>query len=149
MTGSEGSVLVQEANAILAQADPIARKQAAAQFISQHAGSMASIVPLYHLAADGTFVFTDDADAVDVAALGRALETNSLFPERCNIEFASLMGTDCIRTRVWERGSGITLACGTGACATAVAATLTGRAGRKSTVVMDGGALEIEAKTLT
>ena len=89
-------------------------------------------------------VFTDDADAVDVAALGRALEVDSLFPERCNIEFASLMGTDCIRTRVWERGSGITLACGTGACATAVAATLTGRAGRKSTVVMDGGALEIE-----
>lgn len=89
-------------------------------------------------------IFTDDAEAVDVASLGSALETHPLFPERCNIEFASLLDGNRIRTRVWERGSGITLACGTGACATAVAAHLTGRAGRKNTIVMDGGTLEIE-----
>ena len=88
-------------------------------------------------------IFTDDAEAVDVARLGSALEANPLFPERCNIEFASLLGADRIRTRVWERGSGITLACGTGACATAVAAALTGRSGRRSRIVMDGGTLDI------
>ena len=88
-------------------------------------------------------IFTDDAEAVDVARLGSVLEANPLFPERCNIEFASLLGGDPIRTRVWERGSGITLACGTGACATAVAAALTGRSGRRSRIVMDGGTLDI------
>lgn len=53
------------------------------------------------------------------------------------------MGDNKIRTRVWERGSGITLACGTGACATAVAASLTGRAGRESDIIMDGGTLHV------
>lgn len=89
-------------------------------------------------------IFTDNIDAVDVARLGATLERNPLFPERCNIEFAEMLGDGHIRTRVWERGSGITLACGTGACATAVAAAVTGRAGRRATVVMDGGKLEIE-----
>ena len=89
-------------------------------------------------------IFTDHVEAVDVAGLGSALEVNPLFPERCNIEFASLTTDGCIRVRVWERGSGITLACGTGACATAVAATLTGRSERKNTILMDGGMLEIE-----
>lgn len=88
-------------------------------------------------------IFTDDAEDVDIARLGSALETNPLFPERCNIEFASLAGDGRIRARVWERGSGITLACGTGACATAVAAVLTGRSGRRSRIVMDGGTLDI------
>ena len=66
-----------------------------------------------------------------------------MFPQRCNIEFASLTA-DGFRVRVWERGSGITQACGTGACATAVAAAKTGRAGRTSTIIMDGGTLSIE-----
>ena len=88
-------------------------------------------------------IFTADVEAVDVPRLGGALEVNPLFPERCNIEFASLLGDNCIRTRVWERGSGVTLACGTGACATAVAAALTGRSGRTSRIVMDGGTLDI------
>ncbi|MCD8290635.1 MAG: diaminopimelate epimerase, partial [Prevotella sp.] len=64
-------------------------------------------------------------------------------PSRCNIEFAQLMENGDIRMRVWERGSGITLACGTGACATAVAAAKTSRAGRESNIVMDGGKLNI------
>lgn len=88
-------------------------------------------------------IFTDDTESVDVARLGSILEVNPLFPERCNIEFASLLSKNRIRTRVWERGSGITLACGTGACATAVAAALTGRSGRKSRILMDGGTLEV------
>lgn len=101
---------------------------------------------------DGTFVsmgnphyviFVDDIEAVDVTAEGSRLEHHPAFPERCNIEFAEVR-PDGIRVRVWERGSGITMACGTGACATAVAAVQTGRAGRKSRIIMDGGTLDIE-----
>ena len=88
-------------------------------------------------------IFVDDLDSVDVAARGAALERHQRFPERCNIEFAQVTA-DGIRMRVWERGSGITMACGTGACATAVAAAVTGRSGRQSRVIMDGGALDIE-----
>lgn len=87
-------------------------------------------------------IFTDNIDQVGEA--GRALEYHPAFPQRCNIEFARLDAEGRIRTRVWERGSGITQACGTGACATAVAAALTGRTGRTSTIVMDGGTLNIE-----
>lgn len=88
-------------------------------------------------------IFTDDVDSV--TELGPALERHASFPERCNIELARRdEGKAVIRTRVWERGSGITMACGTGACATAVAAVLTGRAGRQSSIVMDGGTLDIE-----
>ena len=87
-------------------------------------------------------IFTDNVD--QVGETGRALEQHIAFPQRCNIEFARVEADGTIRTRVWERGSGITQACGTGACATAVAAFLTGRAGRKSDIVMDGGTLSIE-----
>ena len=89
-------------------------------------------------------IFVDDISSIDVTKYGKALEYDSLFPERCNIEFAQVLGDGIIRTRVWERGSGITMACGTGACATAVAAAVTGRASRKSDIVMDGGTLHIE-----
>ena len=86
-------------------------------------------------------IFTEDVDAVETE--GKELEHHPAFPERCNIEFAE-MRPDGIRVRVWERGSGITMACGTGACATAVAACRTGRTGRQSRIIMDGGTLEIE-----
>jgi diaminopimelate epimerase len=95
-------------------------------------------------------IFTDEID--QVTETGRTLEHHPAFPQRCNIEFAKILAMQAaepssdptIRTRVWERGSGITMACGTGACATAVAACLTGRAGRESSIVMDGGTLHIE-----
>ena len=87
-------------------------------------------------------IFTEDIDLV--ATTGHALEHHPAFPQRCNIEFARIEPDGTIRTRVWERGSGITQACGTGACATAVAAALTGKAGRTSQIVMDGGTLTIE-----
>ena len=87
-------------------------------------------------------IFTDYVDQVNET--GRALENHPAFPQRCNIELARVESDGNIRTRVWERGSGITQACGTGACATAVAAALTGKAGRKSNIVMDGGTLSIE-----
>ena len=88
-------------------------------------------------------LFVDDIEAVDISAEGSRLEHHPQFPERCNIEFAEVR-PDGIRMRVWERGSGITLACGTGACATAVAAARNGRAGRQSRIIMDGGELDIE-----
>ena len=89
-------------------------------------------------------IFVDDISEIDVARYGKILEYDPLFPERCNIEFAEVLPSGAIRTRVWERGSGITMACGTGACATAVAAALTDRASRQSDIVMDGGTLHIE-----
>ena len=88
-------------------------------------------------------IFVDDINAVEVEREGSHLEHHPRFPERSNIEFAQVM-EDGIRMRVWERGSGITMACGTGACATAVAAALTGRCGRQSHIIMDGGTLDIE-----
>ena len=107
--------------------------------------------PLAHVRADEAIfvsmgnphyvIFTDDVNEVEI--LGKELEHHPAFPERANIEFAE-MRPDGIRVRVWERGSGITQACGTGACATAVAACKTGRAGRKSHIIMDGGELDIE-----
>ena len=88
-------------------------------------------------------IFTDNVEGLDVTHDGSTLEYHPAFPERCNIEFAE-MRPDGIRVRVWERGSGITMACGTGACATAVAACQTGRTGRHSRIIMDGGTLDIE-----
>ena len=87
-------------------------------------------------------IFTDNID--QVAETGRILEHHPAFPQRCNIEFARIEPDGSIRARVWERGSGITMACGTGACATAVAACITKRTGRTSDIVMDGGTLSIE-----
>ena len=86
----------------------------------------------------------EDVEKFDIAYYGKILEHHDLFPQRCNIEFAQVLEDGTIRMRVWERGSGITLACGTGACATAVAAKLTGRRGNKSDIKMDGGTLNIE-----
>lgn len=90
--------------------------------------------------------FVDDIDNIDIARYGSVLERDAAFPQRCNIEFAQVMPDGEIRTRVWERGSGITMACGTGACATAVAAAHTGRSMRKCRIAMDGGILDIEWK---
>lgn len=90
--------------------------------------------------------FVDDLDTLDIARYGAVLEHDAAFPERCNIEFAQVLADGNIRTRVWERGSGITMACGTGACATAVAAAHTHRASRMSHIIMDGGTLDIQWK---
>jgi diaminopimelate epimerase len=89
-------------------------------------------------------VWVDDVDAVDIEAIGPAIETASVFPNKTNVEFAQLTGVDDhVKARVWERGVGETLACGTGACAVAVLATLSCRSGRKTTVELPGGELVI------
>lgn len=86
--------------------------------------------------------FVDDAEAVDIARFGPELEHDRLFPERANIGVASVRdGT--IRLRVWERGAGLTLACGSGACAALVAAARRGLVGRAAEVIVDGGRLHI------
>jgi len=88
--------------------------------------------------------FVEDIGAVDLAAIGPQIENDELFPQRTNVEFASLISPCRIRLRVWERGTGITLACGSGACATAVAAHLRGMIGPRVALEVDGGTLEVD-----
>ena len=85
-----------------------------------------------------------DAEAVALEGLGPAVEHNPLFPQRTNVEFVSLLGPDHLRMRVWERGAGVTLACGSGACAVVVATALRGLTGRSVTIEADGGTLYAE-----
>jgi len=89
-------------------------------------------------------IFVPDVETLDLEKVGPTLEFAPIFPERCNIEFATVRPDGSVRMRVWERGSGITMACGTGACATAVASHLTHRASRSVDIVMDGGTLHID-----
>jgi diaminopimelate epimerase len=88
--------------------------------------------------------FVDDVARVPVSELGPRLEHDALFPERANIGFAQVLAPDRLRLRVWERGAGLTLACGSGACAALVNAHRRGLTGRRAAVVVDGGELEIE-----
>jgi diaminopimelate epimerase len=88
--------------------------------------------------------FVDDAAAVPLETLGPLLEHHAMFPQRANIGIAEVRGPDRMRLRVWERGAGITLACGTGACAALVAASRRGLTGRRAAIEVDGGALTIE-----
>ena len=88
-------------------------------------------------------IFTDNVAKTDISAIGPQLERHPLFPDRVNVEFAQILSDDTVRMRVWERGSGITMACGTGACATAVAAAYTGRCKNVASIIMDGGTLQI------
>lgn len=91
-----------------------------------------------------TVFFVDDISKVDIEGLGAQVERHVLFPERTNVEFAKIMAPDKIRVRVWERGAGVTQACGSGACATMVAAVRRGLTGRKAEIILDGGALYLE-----
>jgi diaminopimelate epimerase len=85
-----------------------------------------------------------DAEQAPVAQIGPLIETHTLFPDRVNVEFAQVLDRQRIRMRVWERGVGITLACGTGAAATAVAAIRKGLTERRVDVMLDGGPLTLE-----
>ncbi len=89
-------------------------------------------------------LFVKDAEAAPVARLGPAIERHPWFPSRTNVEFVERRSDSSLRMRVWERGAGITLACGTGACAAVVAGSLRGLTARKAKVILDGGELGIE-----
>ena len=88
--------------------------------------------------------FVDDLAAIPIAELGPMLEHDRFFPERANIGVAQLMGEGKLRLRVWERGTGLTLACGSGACAAVVAASRRGLVDRKAEIIVDGGVLTME-----
>jgi len=88
--------------------------------------------------------FVPDVTAIDLTTVGAPLEHDAIFPDRCNIEIAQILAPDQIRMRVWERGTGITEACGSGACATLVAAVRRGISARRATIILDGGELVIE-----
>ena len=89
-------------------------------------------------------IFVDDADRFNVHSTGAELEVNPLFPRKTNVEFVTVKDREHLRMRVWERGSGETLACGTGACATLVAAVLNGLCERKAVLELNGGPLTVE-----
>ncbi len=89
-------------------------------------------------------LFMDKIDELSLPEIGPLIEHSPYFPNRANAEFVEKISEDCLKMRVWERGAGETLACGTGACAAVVAAVLKGLAGRKTTVQLRGGNLEIE-----
>jgi len=88
--------------------------------------------------------FVDNADAIDLEKIGPQFENHSVFPKRINTEFIEVVRHNYLKMRVWERGAGITLACGTGACASVVAGVLNHRCDRASTVELPGGCLDIE-----
>lgn len=88
--------------------------------------------------------FVDNADEVAAGKIGPMIEFHPLFPKQCNVGFAEVRASGDIRLRVWERGVGMTQACGTGACAALVAANRQGRTGRSANILMDGGTLHID-----
>ncbi|NTW27839.1 MAG: diaminopimelate epimerase [Coriobacteriia bacterium] len=88
-------------------------------------------------------MWVDDVQDAPVGEVGPEVETHCAFPARTNVEFAEVIASDYVRLRVWERGVGETLACGTGACATTVAGVLTGRTDREVTIELPGGELAI------
>ncbi|MBO7191264.1 MAG: diaminopimelate epimerase [Elusimicrobiaceae bacterium] len=89
-------------------------------------------------------VFVEDAENIPLEQWGPALETHKLFPRKTNVEFVQVLNKYAVRMRVWERGAGVTRACGTGACAAAVAGVLNNKTAEKITVKLDGGDLQIE-----
>ena len=89
-------------------------------------------------------VFVDDVEAVDLERIGPAIEHDDLFPDRVNLSIVHRQEEDLFRVRVWERGAGITLACGSGACAVGVAIARRGLGGRKNGIMMDGGLITID-----
>lgn len=88
--------------------------------------------------------FVSDVEAIDLPLWGPQIEHHPLFPDRVNVELVTIQAPDRLRMRVWERGTGITMACGTGACASLVAAARRGLCARKASLVLDGGILQIE-----
>ena len=91
-------------------------------------------------------IFVEDVDSVDVKAYGPLIEKHVLFPKRTNVEFIQVLGPENLKMRVWERGAGETMACGTGASAAGVAAFIKGHTGRRVNVALAGGELVIEWK---
>jgi diaminopimelate epimerase len=121
---------------------PLAKAQDTAA-IDVVAGPLAGAVGV-NMGNPHAVFMVDDAEAIDLQAYGPVIETHPLFPERTNVEAVQVIDRSHIRMRVWERGAGITRACGSGACAALVATARLGLTDRKAEVMLDGGALTIE-----
>ena len=91
-----------------------------------------------------TVIFVEDLDSISLETVGPVIETHALFPRKTNVEFVQVISDSEMRMRVWERGAGITQACGTGASAVLVAAVLTGKTNRQATIHLDGGDLDLQ-----
>lgn len=106
-------------------------------------GEKAYLITAVGMGNPNAVIFVDDITTIDVKTTGPLIENHERFPEKTNVEFVEAVNPDELKMKVWERGAGITLACGTGACACLVAASLTGRASKKVIIHLDGGDLEI------
>ena len=104
-------------------------------------GRVFEITPVSTGNPHGVIFLDEPVEEFDIYRYGPALETHPMFPKKANIEFVNVISRDRLRMRVWERGSGVTMACGTGSCAVLVAANLCGLADRKAAIVLDGGEL--------
>ena len=111
-------------------------------------GETVSLIPV-SVGNPHAVIFVDDIETAPLTTLGPKIEHHPEFPDGVNVEFVEVLGTDKLRIRVWERGSGVTMACGTGACASVMAAIVTKRCNYDETVsvVLDGGTLKIEIES--
>ncbi|MBP7064193.1 diaminopimelate epimerase [Ferrovibrio sp.] len=123
------------------QAIPLARAMDTNSLDYSHAGFAAP--GAVNVGNPHVVFFVDDVNAVPLEQIGPQIEHDPLFPQRINVEFAQVLAPDRIRMRVWERGVGITRACGTGACATLVATARRGLSARRADILLDGGVLTI------
>jgi diaminopimelate epimerase len=139
---SDGRVRVDMGLARLSPAEIPMRGPASEAFVDQEVG--AYVGTAVSMGNPHLVIFVDDASRIDLQGEGSSLEHHDLFPNRTNVHFVEVVGSGLLKQRTWERGAGETLACGTGACASAVAAFLTGRSPRKSMVQLPGGCLEVE-----
>ena len=113
--------------------------------LSVDLGPLAPVPAICHSMGNPHAVFfVEDVEAIDLCKIGPKLENHPLFPERANISFVQNIGTDQFRARVWERGVGITFACGSGACAVGVAVHRSRRGSRSTEIIMDGGSIFID-----
>ncbi len=142
-TGADGIVAVDMGPARLDWSEIPLREQADTLSLTIEHGPLANPAAV-NMGNPHCVFFVDDADAIDLPALGPEIEHHPMFPERTNVEVATVTGPNRIRLRVWERGAGITQACGSGACATAVAAHRRGLTGRAVDLDLDGGTLSVD-----
>ena len=110
-------------------------------------GGLAYVVTGVNTGNPHCVVFMEDVDTIDLKSLGKPIELHPNFPRKANVEFVQVIDRQTLRMRVWERGAGVTLACGTGACAAVVAAALNGKTDRQVMVRLDGGDLFIDWRT--
>ena len=142
--GQTESVTVDMGEPVLAPARiPVRADGARAVDISVEAAGRTWRATCVSMGNPHAVIFVRDVDSLDLPKIGPEFEHHALFPERTNTEFCQVLPDGALKMRVWERGAGETLACGTGACATLVAANLTERSGRAATLKLRGGDLAI------